>query len=93
MLIGHSPELRVEVGELQHFLHERFYRHPRLQQLTEHAARVLSPLFEAYVESPAEMPAWYQLWIDIVGRERAVCDYLAGMTDRFAEREFERLIG
>ncbi len=93
MLVGHSPELKGEVGELQRFLQEHFYRHPRLQELTEHAARVLTPLFEAYVEDPAEMPAWYQHWIDTVGRERAVCDYLAGMTDRFAELEHARLFG
>jgi dGTPase len=39
------------------------------------------------------MPPWYQRWIAQVGEERAVCDYLAGMTDRFAEQEFERLTG
>ena len=39
------------------------------------------------------MPPWYRRWVEQVGRERAVCDYLAGMTDRFAEQEFERLTG
>jgi dGTPase len=92
-LVGHSPELDREVAELHAFLHEHFYRHPRLTELTELAARILGPLFEVYTRRPEEMPVWYQRWIDTVGLERSVCDYLAGMTDRFAEREFERLNG
>jgi dGTPase len=92
-LVGHSPELDREVAELHAFLHERFYRHPRLTELTELAARILGPLFTVYTKHPEEMPVWYQRWIDTVGLERSVCDYLAGMTDRFAEREFERLNG
>ena len=48
-------------------------------------------LFHAYVKSPKEMAPWYQLWIERAGLQRAVCDYLAGMTDRFAEGEFARL--
>jgi dGTP triphosphohydrolase len=39
------------------------------------------------------MSAWYRSWAQDVGTQRAVCDYLAGMTDRFAEQEFARLIG
>jgi dGTPase len=39
------------------------------------------------------MPSWYRAWADEIGIRRAVCDYLAGMTDRFAQREHERLVG
>jgi dGTPase len=93
MLIDHSAPLAKEVGELQRFLYERVYRHPKLLELSQHAAEVLEGLFDALRLAPAEMPPWYQRWIEQVGRERAVCDYLAGMTDRFAEQEFERLTG
>ena len=93
MLIGHSAEVGEEVAELERFLNQHIYRHPRLAELSEHAAEVLRALFAALVEHPEEMPAWYRRWIEEVGRERAVCDYLAGMTDRFAEQEFERLTG
>jgi dGTPase len=89
-LIGHSRPIKSEVGELQRFLHARFYRHPHLQELTEHAAQTLRALFEAYVADPGRMPPWYRAWADEVGLERSVCDYLAGMTDRFAEQELER---
>ncbi len=93
LLVGHSPELARECAELNAFLHARFYRHPRLTELTEHAVRVLGPLFEVYRRRPEEMAPWYQRWTDSVGLERSVCDYLAGMTDRFAERELARLLG
>jgi dGTPase len=91
-LVAHSPELEREVAELHAFLYEHFYRHPRLVELTEYAAQILGPLFDVYTKRPEEMPTWYQRWIYSVGLERAVCDYLAGMTDRFAEREHARLV-
>jgi dGTPase len=92
-LIDHSPPLAREVGELQRFLYERVYGHPKLLELSRHAAEVLQELFRALVARPEEMPPWYRRWVEQVGCERAVCDYLAGMTDRFAEQEFERLTG
>jgi len=92
-LIEHTPEIAREVGELQRFLNERFYKHPHLLELSDHASRVLHALFEALLERPDEMAPWYVRWADEVGLERAVCDYLAGMTDRFAQLEFERLTG
>jgi len=92
-LISHSAALEAEVGELQRFLYQRVYKHPRLLELSGHADEVLAGLFRALVERPQEMPPWYRRWVEEVGRERAVCDYLAGMTDRFAEQEFERLTG
>ncbi len=92
-LIGHCAPIAREVADLERFLEERFYRHPHLAELSAHAVEVLEALFRALVENPREMPPWYLGWVEIVGLERAVCDYLAGMTDRFAELEFERLTG
>jgi dGTPase len=91
LFIGHSQALRGEIGELQQFLHQRFYRHQHLNELTQHAARTLTALFGAYLERPGEMSPWYRAWAAQVGLQRAVCDYLAGMTDRFAESEHRRL--
>lgn len=93
MLIGHGPELQPQVQELQTFLQHRFYRHPYLMELSAYARAVLSGLFAAYRATPAEMSPWYRGWAGEVGLERAVCDYLAGMTDRFAEQEHVRLCG
>lgn len=91
MLVGHGEELGRAVAELQAFLWERVYRHPLLLEFSQYARRILGGLFRAYVEQPSQMPPWYRAWVDDVGLERAVCDYLAGMTDRFAELEHARL--
>ncbi|MEZ6015168.1 MAG: dNTP triphosphohydrolase [Planctomycetota bacterium] len=93
MLIGHSPELRPLVKELQRFLYARFYRHPELQAFRTWAKDVIFALFHAYVARPAELSPWFRRWADTVGLHRATCDYLAGMTDRFAMQEHERLVG
>ena len=93
MLIRHSPPLREGVGELQRFLWERLYQGELLQRFSRYARQVLGALFETYSAQPEEMAPSYRELIAEEGVERAVCDYLAGMTDRFAEREFERLRG
>jgi len=89
-LVGHGTFER-DVKELRAFLYKRFYRHEHLKRLSEYAREVLGALFPVYIAHPDEMPPWYREWVQRVGLHRAVCDYLAGMTDRFAEREFERL--
>ena len=93
LLIAHGKELKSEVAELEKFLDKRFYKHPHLQELTKHAAATLKDLFHLYLTKPQEMAPWYRQWADKVGLHRSVCDYLAGMTDRFAERELARLRG
>jgi dGTPase len=93
MLCGHSKEMKPHVAELQKFLYRVFYRHPYLQAFRTWARDVLGGLFEVYRAQPAEMSPWYMQWVNAVGLERAVCDYLAGMTDRFAVQEYRRLVG
>ncbi len=93
MLIAHSAELRPQVKELQRFLYARFYRHPELQAFRAWAKEVIFNLFAAYSARPEELSPWFRRWADTVGRERATCDYLAGMTDRFAMQEHVRLVG
>ena len=92
-LVGHSQEMATQVGELQRFLSHRFYRHEHLQRFLEYARSVLRTLFEAYRADPTQLAPWYRRWADEVGLERSICDYLAGMTDRFAQRECARLAG
>jgi len=93
MLIGSSPEMERGIAELHAFLWERVYRHPSLQEFSRYAREVLGALDAVYRGRPEEMAPWYVEWAEEVGLARAVCDYLAGMTDRFAERELERLAG
>ena len=81
---------RAEFTELKRFLFTALYRHPQVVQTTSEARRVVVDLYAAYVDVPAEMPADFQAAAD---RPRAVADYIAGMTDRFALREYHRLTG
>ena len=93
MLCGHSAGTKPMVAELQKFLYRRFYRHPYLQAFRVWARDLIGGLFDAYRNDPDEMSNWYRTWTDEVGLERAVCDFLAGMTDRFAVQEYARLVG
>ncbi|MDF1800484.1 MAG: dNTP triphosphohydrolase [Planctomycetota bacterium] len=90
-LAGHGKELRGEVAELHRFLFQNFYRHEHMINTAERAAETLGILYHALLAKPDELPEWYQGWIDEVGAERAVCDYIAGMTDSFADSEAKRL--
>ena len=89
-LVGLSPALRERNGELKRFLFRQLYRHAQVVQSTNVARTVVSELFAAYTAQPAEMPADFAQAEDT---PRAVADYIAGMTDRFALREHQRLTG
>ena len=82
--------LRQASAELKRFLFQALYRHAQVQQSTERARQVVHELFVAYVQQPDQMPPEHAAQPQ---RERAVADYIAGMTDRFALREHQRLTG
>jgi dGTPase len=87
-LVGFSSALREQKRELQSALMERLYRHWRVLRVMNRSKRILRRVFRACVEDPREMPPRYRRWVDEVGVERAVCDYVAGMTDRYAEQQY-----
>lgn len=89
-LVGFSPGLRDEVDVLKRFLFRELYRHPQVVETTARGRRIVAELFAAYRAAPQEMPADFAGAAD---RPRAVADYIAGMTDRFAVREHRRLTG
>lgn len=93
MLICHGTEIAREVAELHSFLYQHFYCHEHLERFLIFARKVLDGVWTALRAAPDELPEWYQNWAQAEGLERAVCDYIAGMTDRFALREHERLVG
>lgn len=89
-LVTFSDDMRRRSRELKSFLFRNLYRHPRVMETTGRARQVVSDLFDAYLADPAQLPEAH------ASREhlpRAVADYIAGMTDRFAIREHERLSG
>ena len=90
---GYAPALALENAELKRFLFANFYRHYRVVRMAFKADRIIRQLFTAYVEEPAQLPTETQKRADETGLDlyRTICDYLAGMTDRYAIQEHRRL--
>lgn len=91
--MGFSEEVRTRHRELKAFLYQGLYRHWRVVRMASKAQRVLEALWEAYTREPAQLPSSVQARIAASeeSMERIVCDYVAGMTDRFALDEHARL--
>jgi dGTPase len=92
-LVGFSAEVRTSLDQLKSQLFRSLYRHPRVLETTAAARRVVTELFDLYTQRPAEMPASFAVADAPAQPQRAVADYIAGMTDRFASREHQRLTG
>jgi dGTPase len=90
-LVGFSPKVADQNRALKRFLREKLYHHYKVERMRIKAERFLTMLFESYLSCPALLPAAYQARFAEHGRERVICDYLAGMTDRFALDEYKRL--
>ena len=90
---AYSDELAEENRELKRFLFDRFYRHYRVARMAAKADRTIRALFSAFVEEPAQLPPETQVDISDSDTDlyRVVCDYIAGMTDRYAIAEHRRL--
>ena len=92
-LAVYSEQIAQENGELKRFLFDRFYRHYRVVRMAAKADRTVRALFEAFVDEPAQLPPDTQANISEKDGDlyRVVCDYIAGMTDRYAIAEYRRL--
>ncbi len=90
-VVRHSSGLAALHGELAGFLHEHFYRHPRVLRSVAMARDAIGVIAEHYRDNPRELPETYLTRVDEDGLDRSVCDYVAGMTDRFAMDEWRRL--
>ena len=94
-VVQFSPSLWSELKEIRTFLFENMYRAPKVMQQREHAAQVVRDLFEIFMTSPEAMPGnWGRAVASNapdLHKARVVADYIAGMTDRFAQQEHDRL--
>jgi dGTPase len=93
-LVAFSTDMLADLGQLRKFLYERMYRHYRVNRTRSAARRMLRDLFALYMDETDVMPAaWCERANagDEAKRARVVCDYIAGMTDRFAIDEHRRL--
>ncbi|WP_221088953.1 dGTP triphosphohydrolase [Deinococcus aquaedulcis] len=83
-LITYSPGMRERLRDTSAFLRENLYRHWRVEMQVEQATRVLTTLFDALTNRPSMLPPTFRARAQAGDLPRAVCDYLAGMTDRYA---------
>lgn len=90
-LISFSPEMLQKNQALKSFLYQHLYHHYKVERMRVKAEYFLSRLFESYVENPSLLPPDFQNKIAETGKERVVCDYIAGMTDRYAMDQYRRL--
>jgi dGTPase len=90
-LVTFTEPMRLQSLELNRFLLANLYRHPQVMETTERAQNIVVELFKAYYNDPAQFQ--FDEKTATVSLHRAVADYIAGMTDRFAAREHERLTG
>jgi len=90
-VVTFSEEMHQRNRQLKDFLYNNLYRHHRVVRMAVKAQRIISDLFNAYQREPAILPIHIQEWIKERELERTICDYIAGMTDRFAVEEYQKL--
>jgi len=90
-VIGYSEDMQRRHRELKDFLYARLYRHYRVVRMQVKAERTITELFRAYQAEPASLPDHVQKLIEPRGLERTICDHIAGMTDRYAIEEYQKL--
>jgi dGTPase len=92
-LVQYSPQRRTQNIELRKYLYKNLYFNRVVHEPNMRAVRMLEHLFRYYLEHPRQLGALSRKRIRKDGLHRAVCDYLAGMTDRYAMEDYQRLFG
>ncbi len=90
-VITFSDEMTKKNRELKDFLFKKLYKNYRVIRMQVKAEGIITDLFQAYEKNPLMLPAHIQGRIDEIGLQRSICDYIAGMTDRFAIDEHKKL--
>ncbi|HNO74581.1 MAG TPA: deoxyguanosinetriphosphate triphosphohydrolase [Nitrosomonas mobilis] len=90
VLIGFSDTIRRQQRDLKRFLYQNLYRHYQVMRMSNKARHTIERLFTAFSADPALLPEKYQQKFDQYGHQ-AIADYIAGMTDRYAIREYQRM--
>ncbi len=90
-IICFSSNLARQKEELQKFLLENVYQNYRVARMADKAKRFIKELFCVFVNNPKQLPPEFQKFIGDIGIHQTVCDYIAGMTDRYAQDEYKKL--
>ncbi len=92
-LIRYSDELAEANRALRRFLYQNVYYHPRVAEVNRRACEMLRRVFEAYLADPDRLGEGATRRVEKEGLHRTVCDYIAGMTDRYVMEEYARIAG
>jgi len=96
-LVRFSEQMEIQAKELQSLLYENLYKHYRVERMSQKAKRFIEELFNVYLADPKQLPPRYQKFAQEVGQDpemalrRSICNYIAGMTDRYAQEEYKKL--
>ncbi len=90
-IVQFSPLLAEEKRELEGYLQKNFYEHYRVQRMALKAKRFIREIFECYLQDVKQLPPDYQKRAAREGLHQALCDYIAGMTDRYVQQEYLKL--
>jgi dGTPase len=90
-VVGFSEDMARRNRQLKDFLFNNLYRHYRVVRMATKAEQIVNRIFEAYHAEPSMLPTHIQSQVEERGLERTICDYIAGMTDRFAIDEYQKL--
>jgi len=90
-VVGFSARIEKHNRALKDYLYQELYRHYRVMRMAAKASRFIEELFTAYIAQPIQLPTEVQARISEEGLYRVVCDYIAGMTDRYALDEYRKL--
>ena len=87
-----NPEMSQHTRSLKEFLYRRLYDHAALCREREDGAEMVAELFDLYLEHPDRLPRAYRARIAQEAPHRVICDYIAGMTDTFLQKQFQEVV-
>ncbi len=90
-VIAFSEDMTRRNRQLKDFLYAKLYRHYRVERMAVKAEKVIEDLFHGFRKEPFTLPAHVQEQVEFFGLERTICDYIAGMTDRYAIEEHQKI--
>lgn len=91
ILISYSPQVEEQSAKLKDFLQKNVYQHYKVERMRVKAERYVTLLFTTFRDNPTLLPQKYRERIESEPKERVICDYIAGMTDRYALDEYKKL--
>lgn len=90
-VIAMTPSIEAAMLELRSFMFEHVYRNPVAKGEEVKARRIIQELYKYYMAHPEKLPSDFRPQLDLEGMPRVVCDYVAGMTDKYAVFKFEEI--